>query len=117
MSLRRLEVEVPLNPQRRGTPGTALCRHHPRYPAALAQLDCAPPVLHATCEVRRQRELLTRPTVAIIGGREHTDYAHQITLALARDLAFGLLRDGARTVARAQDVLDLLGGAQVRNMA
>jgi DNA processing protein len=66
---------------------TSLCHHDPDYPEALAQLDCAPAVLHATCTIERLRELLTRPTVTIIGGREHSDYAHQITLTLAHDLA------------------------------
>jgi DNA processing protein len=66
---------------------TALCRHDPDYPEALAQLDCAPAVLHATCMIWQLRKLLARPTVAIVGGREHSDYAHQITSELARDLA------------------------------
>ncbi len=77
-------LEIPLHTK--NVP-TSLCHHDPDYPEALAQLDCAPAVLHATCTIERLRELLNRPTVAIIGGREHTDYAHQITLTLAHDLA------------------------------
>jgi DNA processing protein len=65
---------------------TALCRHDPDYPEALAQLECAPAVLYATCTTDRLRELRSKPTVAIIGGRQHTHYARDITLALARDL-------------------------------
>ena len=80
--LRRLEIPL----HTKNVP-TSLCHHDPDYPEALAQLDCAPAVLHATCTIEHLRELLTRPTVAIVGSREHSDYAHQITLTLARDLA------------------------------
>lgn len=70
----------------RGAPG-AICRHDPAYPEALAQLECAPAVLHATCTTERLRSLLAAPTVAIVGDRFHTGYAHQLAFALARDLA------------------------------
>ena len=66
---------------------TALCRHDARYPEALAQLDSAPAVLHATCTIERLRELLTGPTVVMLGGREHTRCAQQLTFGLAHDLA------------------------------
>jgi DNA processing protein len=66
---------------------TALCRHDPDYPAALRQLPSAPAVLYASCPAERLRELLAAPTVAIVGSRTHTDYAHEISSALARDLA------------------------------
>jgi DNA processing protein len=66
---------------------TALCRHDPDYPQALAQLDSAPAVLYATCTIEHLRELLTGPIVAIVGGREHTHYAQNITVELARGLA------------------------------
>ena len=71
-----------------GSPG-AICRHDPddAYPQTLAQLDSAPAVLHATCETERLHELLSEPTVAIIGERFHTGYAQQIAFALAHDLA------------------------------
>jgi DNA processing protein len=97
---------------------TALCRHDPDYPEALAQLPSAPAVLYATCTTERLRELLTRPTVTIAGSRDHTCYARQMTSALARDLAsagltvisgvngglegiahHGVLRDGGGTIA------------------
>jgi DNA processing protein len=80
--LRRLEIPLPTK-----RVATVLCRHNLDYPQALAQLDSAPAVLYATCTIECLRELLTRPTVAIVGGREHSAYAHQITLALAHDLA------------------------------
>jgi DNA processing protein len=66
---------------------TALCRHDPLYPQTLAQLDRPPAVLHATCTPERLRELLAAPTVAILGERLHSHYAHQATFALAHDLA------------------------------
>jgi len=80
--LRRLEI-APLN---ESVP-TALCRHDSDYPEALAQLPCAPAVLYATCTIERLRELLTAPTVTLVGSRRYTPYAHQISSALARDLA------------------------------
>jgi DNA processing protein len=70
----------------RGAPG-AICRHDPGYPEALAELDCAPAVLHATCTTERLLALLAAPTVALVGDRFHTGYAHEATFAIARDLA------------------------------
>jgi DNA processing protein len=70
----------------RGVPG-AICRHDPGYPLALAQLDSAPAVLHTTCQPEQLGELLAAPTVAILGERAHSGYAHEVTFALARDLA------------------------------
>jgi DNA processing protein len=66
---------------------TALCRHDPGYPQALAQLDSAPAVLYATCEAERLRALLAAPTVALVGNLAHTGYARQIAFALSHDLA------------------------------
>jgi DNA processing protein len=66
---------------------SAICRHDPDYPEALAQLPCAPAVLYATCTTERLRKLLTAPTVAIVGDPRYSGYAHQITFALAHDLA------------------------------
>lgn len=65
----------------------AVCRHDAAYPRVLAQSPSAPAVLHATCTPERLTSLLTAPTVAIIGRRVHTDYAHRVAFALARDLA------------------------------
>ena len=70
----------------RGAPGV-ICRHDPGYPVALAQLPSAPAVLHTTCEPARLGELLAAPVVAILGERAHSGYAHEVTFALARDLA------------------------------
>jgi DNA processing protein len=66
---------------------TALCRHDPGYPEALAQLDSAPAVLYASCTTERLCELLCKPTVAIVGNRTPTDYAQQLAFELAHDLA------------------------------
>jgi DNA processing protein len=70
----------------RGTPG-AICRHDPGYPVALAQLDSPPAMLHTTCQPERLRELLAAPVVALLGEQTHSGYAHEVTFALARDLA------------------------------
>jgi DNA processing protein len=59
----------------------------PAYPPALAQLDAAPAVLHTTCRPEHLGELLAAPTVAILGEQAHSGYAHEVTFALARDLA------------------------------
>ena len=80
--LRRLELPLPSE-----SVPTALCRHDPDYPQALAQLPSAPAVLYATCTIERLRELLAKPTVAIVGSRAPTEYAHQMTSELARDVA------------------------------
>jgi len=79
---RRLQLPLPTE-----RVPTALCRHDPGYPEALAQLPCAPAVLYATCTPARLRELLTAPTVAIAGSRRPTDCARQISPELAHDLA------------------------------
>lgn len=92
--LHAIEVEDPgqLSPQMqssdsaKGIP-TAICRHDPGYPLALAQLDCAPAVLYATCTIERLQALLVAPTVAIVGNLAQTSYAQQIAFALAHDLA------------------------------
>ncbi|HEY5045206.1 MAG TPA: DNA-processing protein DprA [Solirubrobacteraceae bacterium] len=79
-----LSLELP-NPTR--SVPTALCRHDPDYPETLTQLPCAPAVLYATCTTQRLRELLARPTIALLGSRDYSPYARQITFELARDLA------------------------------
>ncbi|HEY5044815.1 MAG TPA: DNA-processing protein DprA [Solirubrobacteraceae bacterium] len=82
---RRLSAGTSVTPAR-GAPG-AICRHDPAYPVALAQLDSAPAVLHTTCQPERLRELLAAPVVALLGEQTHSGYAHEVTFALARDLA------------------------------
>jgi DNA processing protein len=70
----------------KGVP-TAICRHDPGYPPALAQLDCAPAVLYATCTIERLQALLAAPTVALVGNLAQTSYSQQVAFALAHDLA------------------------------
>jgi DNA processing protein len=92
--LHALKVQDPSQfsrqPQRsestKGVP-TAICRHDPGYPPALAQLDCAPAVLYATCTIERLQALLAAPTVALVGNLAQTSYAQQVAFALAHDLA------------------------------
>jgi len=82
---RRLELPLPTD-----SVPTALCRHDPEYPAALAQLPSAPAVLYATCTPKRLGEMFSspkNPTVGIVGSRDHTGYGRQKTFELARDLA------------------------------
>jgi DNA processing protein len=81
-TLRRARAAHPA----RGAP-TELCRHEPGYPLALAQLDSAPAVLHATCEPEQLFSLLAAPTVAIVGDRSSNGYAQEVTFALASELA------------------------------
>jgi DNA processing protein len=80
--MRCVELPVPT----RSVP-TALCRHENGYPPALAQLPSAPAVLYATRTVPSLRELLAKPSAALIGGEVHTDYAENMTVALASNLA------------------------------
>jgi DNA processing protein len=78
---RRAEIPLPTD-----SVPTALCRHDPGYPEALAQLPSAPAVLYATCTAGCLTELRSKPTVAIVGSRDHTGYGGQRTFELARDL-------------------------------
>jgi DNA processing protein len=80
--LRHLEIPEPTE----DVP-TALCRHEPAYPKALAELPCPPAVLYATCEVQRLRDLLTAPVVAIVGHLQYTHYGQRMAFELAHDLA------------------------------
>jgi len=92
--LRAAKVEEPRGLRRRLEPPlptervpTALCRHEPDYPEALAQLPSAPAVLYASCSTGRLTELLTKPAVAVLGSRAHTKYGRQMTFRLASGLA------------------------------
>jgi DNA processing protein len=89
--LRAVEVERPRSRRLQRAPAservpTALCAHEPDYPQTLAQLDCAPAVLHATCSAERLGELLAKPVIAIVGNRAPTEYAHEMAATLAREL-------------------------------
>ncbi|HTR71966.1 MAG TPA: DNA-processing protein DprA [Solirubrobacteraceae bacterium] len=85
--------------------GTAICRHDPSYPPALAQLAGAPAILCATCRGRRLGELLATPTVALVGEPFYSDYAHRVAYRLAAELAeagttvTAVLREGIDSIA------------------
>ena len=61
---------------------TLLCWGEAEYPALLAQIDDAPPILMAKGNVA----LLHKPTVAIVGARNASLNARNFTQKLARDL-------------------------------
>ena len=56
---------------------------HPHYPAALAILDDAPPVLYC----RGRAEVLSEPAVALVGSRRSTPYGEKAAGRLAEELA------------------------------
>lgn len=66
---------------------SAICRHDPDYPGALAALQSAPAVLYATCTTKRLRGSLAAPRVALVGNLVPTAYARRVAFTLARDLA------------------------------
>ena len=67
-----------------GTPGHNLVtRDHARYPAALAELDPAPPWLYAVGD----RDLLDYPAIAIVGSRNPTPAGAETARAFAAALA------------------------------
>jgi DNA processing protein len=67
--------------------GAAICRHDPRYPAALARTPGAPRVLYVAGSVARLERLCSEPAVAIVGSRRATDYGMETARGLARGLA------------------------------
>jgi DNA processing protein len=67
--------------------GVAICRHDPRFPAALAQTPSAPSVLYVAGSVERFERLMSEPVVAIVGSHKATDYGMETTRSLARGLA------------------------------
>lgn len=62
---------------------TAICHGEPDYPALLAEIDDAPPMLY----VRGDIALLNRPAIAIVGARNASTNGRAIARDLARDLA------------------------------
>ncbi len=70
-----------------------ICRHDPRYPAALRGAD-GPQMLHVAGGIERMRALLTQPAVAIVGTRRASDYGMEV----AYGLALGLVASGITVV-------------------
>jgi len=64
----------------------SLCRHDPRYPAALHEPN-APRMLYLTCGPARLQLLTTAPVVAIAGAGRCSDYGAEVSRSLARGLA------------------------------
>lgn len=70
--------------------GRTLIWDDPEYPALLRHIPEAPPVLFALGDL----SLLERPTVAIVGSRDHTAYGGEV----ARALAWGAASAGVAVV-------------------
>lgn len=67
----------------------ALCRHDPRYPAALLELPDAPAVLYVAGDLDRFSTLAggVRPAVAVVGARRASSYGLEVARGLGRGLA------------------------------
>ncbi|MGO9489950.1 MAG: DNA-processing protein DprA [Solirubrobacteraceae bacterium] len=63
-----------------------LCRHDPRFPAALDHA-AAPPLLNVAGGIERLATLMRAPAVALLGGAEASDYGVAMAASLARGLA------------------------------
>jgi DNA processing protein len=102
-----------------------VCRHGAWYPARLRELAGPPAVLHVS-DVRRARELVAEPVVAVVGSRRASSYGLEMGRTLGRGLSAagvtvvsgmalgvdsaahsGALESGGRTIAV------LAGGADV----
>ncbi|HEY8584350.1 MAG TPA: DNA-processing protein DprA, partial [Capillimicrobium sp.] len=68
---------------------TAVCRHDPRYPAALRALPDSPAVLHVAGDVARFEAMTAaaQPSVAIVGARRASPYGLEVARGLGRGLA------------------------------
>ena len=68
---------------------TAICRHDPRYPAALRDLPDAPAVLHVAGAPERFVALTAddQPAVAVVGARQASGYGGEVARGLGRGLA------------------------------
>jgi DNA processing protein len=65
----------------------SLCRHSPRYPASLCDLDDPPNPLYVRGGLDRFAALIAEPAVAIVGGRRPSDYARGVAREMGRQLA------------------------------
>jgi DNA processing protein len=66
---------------------TAVCAHAGRYPAPLAGLPAAPPVLYCSGDPTRLDELLAAPAAAVVGTRRASPYALEVAQALGHGLS------------------------------
>jgi len=65
----------------------SICRHDSSYPAALESLTCPPALLNYVGKRDRLLDLLSRPVVALVGGRKHTSYGAGAAFILGAGLA------------------------------
>jgi DNA processing protein len=66
---------------------SAVCPHDPAYPCLPAAPADAAGAIYVAAPLRRLREMLIEPAVAIVGSRKPTDYGVEVAHALACDLA------------------------------
>jgi DNA processing protein len=92
--------------------GRLLCWGEPLYPAALAQIEDAPPVL----TVLGRAELLARPIVAVVGARNASGNGRRLARELAAELGQGGLVVVAG-LARGIDAAAHLGGLDTGTVA
>jgi DNA processing protein len=72
----------------------AACRHGRRYPAGLRNLNDPPNPLYVRGGIDRLERLATEPGVAIVGGRQASEYAREV----ARDMGRGLSAAGVTVI-------------------
>lgn len=65
----------------------AVCRHGDRYPERLRNLTDPPNPLYLRGGVERLGRLTTEPGVAIVGGRQASEYAREVAREMGRGLA------------------------------
>ncbi|MBX5469834.1 MAG: DNA-protecting protein DprA [Thermoleophilaceae bacterium] len=65
----------------------AVCRHDPRFPAQVLELEDAPSVLFHTGDLARLAELASRPVVTIVGARRASPYGLELAVTLGRGAA------------------------------
>ncbi len=66
---------------------TAVCRHHPVYPAALRTLAASPAVIYIGGDTGRLQRMVTNEPVAVVGSRHASSYGLQVSRSLARGLS------------------------------
>jgi DNA processing protein len=94
--------------------GRLLCWGEPLYPAPLAAVDDAPPVLTVLGRLENLNRMLSAPIVAVVGARNASANGRR----LARELAAGLGEEGvvvASGMARGIDAAAHLGALAVGN--
>jgi DNA processing protein len=65
----------------------AICRHSDEYPERLTNLGDCPNPLYLRGGIERLRRLTAEPGVAIVGGRQPSEYAREVAHEMGRGLA------------------------------